>query len=104
MVAKVFRILVVRSWVLDLAPVEASLRAAGVDAAVTRVDFKASLVAALAYDHFDAAIFDPGTTELSCADVEACLRGSGRSTPLIVLDDVTTIGSAVRVALAPRRN
>lgn len=104
MAAYVFRIVVVRSWLLDPRAIEEALREAGVDAALTSVDFKAALVAALSHDHFDAAIFDPNTTELSRADVEACLRESGRSTPLIVLHDLATIGAAVRTALEVLRN
>lgn len=98
------RVLVIQLWTTDPAPIEASLRAAGIDAAITRVDFEAALGALLTHEQFDVAIFDPATPELTRERVEACFKLAERDTPLVVLADVSTIGAELSLLLAPRRN
>jgi CheY-like chemotaxis protein len=98
------RILVVQRWTIDLDPIEQSLRASGVDAAITRVDFAAALDAALTHERFDAVIFDPSTPDLTREAVEGCLRQHGRDIPIVLLDDTRTIGEQLARLLAPGRN
>jgi hypothetical protein len=98
------RILVIQPWIAELAPIEASLRAAEIDAALVRVDFHAALTAALARDRFDLAILDPSTPDLPREVVEACVQASGRAIPLIVLGEPAAIGAQILRALAARVN
>lgn len=99
-----FRILVIQQWTTELEPIERALRAAGVDAAITRVDFEAALHAALAHDRFDAAILDPATPGLSREVVEACFELNRRDMPVLLLDDVETLGTRLATLFAAHRN
>lgn len=99
-----FRILVVQAWTSDRDPLQASLRAAGIDATLTRVDFEAALHAALTHERFDVAIFDPTTPGMTRELVEACLQLVGRSIPMIEMRDVTTIGALLLPLLGGRHN
>lgn len=94
----------IQFWTTDPAPIEAALRAAGIDAAITRVDFEAALNAALAHERFDVAIYDPSTPGMSRESVEACLKLYGRGIPLLVVDDPSTLGARLLCIMNPRRN
>ena len=82
----------------------AALDAAGVDAAISRADFEASLEAALIRERFDVVIFDPTTPELTRDTVERCIELRGHAAPLIVLDDLASLGATVARVLAPKRH
>jgi hypothetical protein len=97
------RILVVQLWTEDLNPIEVAAREAGIDAAFTRADFEAAINAVLAHEHFDLAIFDPTTPDLTREIVENCFRLHGRDIPLIVLEPGSLSANISRV-LNPRRN
>jgi DNA-binding NarL/FixJ family response regulator len=98
------RVLLVQRWTLDASPVEAALVAAGIHAAITRVDFEAALNAALAHEAFDVAIFDPATPAMSVDLVETCLKVNQRDVPIVILAGVDTIGEQVLQIIAPHRN
>jgi hypothetical protein len=99
-----FQILVIQPWTTDLEAIECSLRSAGIDAAITRVDFEAALNAALTHQRFDVIVFDGTTPELSRELIAACLRANGREAPLVMLDDVKTLGMRVATILEKRRS
>lgn len=98
------RILLIRSWTESLAPLRAELRAAGFDAEIVRIDFEPALNAALAREHFDAVIFDPGVRGITRDVILARLREHRRSAPVVILGAVSTIGAALHRALAQVRN
>lgn len=102
--AHAVKLLLIQFWTTDPGPIEASLRAAGIDAAITRVDFEAALNAALAHERFDAAILDPSIPDLSREKVEACFKLNGREMPLVVIDDMVAVGPELRRVLGPLRN
>jgi hypothetical protein len=91
-------------WSVELAPIVDSLRSAGLDACVVRVDFKAALDAALAHDRFDLVIVDPRTPDLSPQIVEGCCKAHGRELSILVLEDSSAVGEQVLRALARRLN
>lgn len=98
------RILVIQLWTIDLDPIERSLRGAGIDAAITRVDFPAALDAALSHERFDAVIYDPSTPDLPRELVEDHLLSHQRAIPIATLDDSRTIGEQLTTILAARQN
>lgn len=81
-----------------------ALRAAGIDAAITRADFEAALRTELEHRRFDVVIVDPTTTGTSREIVQQCVQQSGREIPLVVLEDVRSLGDAVRRVLSVHRN
>ena len=99
-----YRILVIQPWTAELEVVETSLRAAGIDAAITRVDFPATLNAALVHERFDAAIFDPAVTELTPESVEQSFRLNGQVIPLVVIDDARRVGVVLQQVLGARKH
>ncbi len=98
------RILLVRPWTEDLAPLRAELRGAGIDAQLVRIDFEPALNAALVRDRFDAVIFDPKTPGITRELIETRLREHRRAAPVVVLDSVLTIARDLERALAEQRN
>jgi DNA-binding response OmpR family regulator len=98
------KVLLIRPWIHSLAPLRASLRSAGLEARFTRVDIEPALNAALARGGFDVAIVDPATPGLSHATIEARLREHRAEIPVIVLEDVVSLGDQVKNALAARRS
>ncbi|HTL36597.1 MAG TPA: hypothetical protein VL326_25865 [Kofleriaceae bacterium] len=98
------RILVIQRWTTDLDPLEQALHDAGLDAAITRIDFIAALDAALAHERFDLLVYDPSTPEVSRAALEDSLRHHGGQLRVAVLEDVRMIGEQVASLLALRRN
>ena len=94
----------IQLWTTDPTPIEDSLRAAGIRAAIARVDFAAALDAALAHETFDVAIYDPSTPGLSRRIVEECIRRSGRELPIVMLEDPVAVGAQVLRVIGPRRN
>jgi hypothetical protein len=98
------RILVIQLWTIDLDPIERSLRGAGIDAAITRVDFAAALDAALGHERFEAVIYDPSTPDLTRETVEGYLRRHRRDIPIASLDEAHCIGEQLAGLLAPGRN
>ena len=99
-----FHILIVQAWTIDVTPCAEALRAAGIDAALTRVDFRAALEAALAHQRFDLVIVDPSTTDLPRGVVEECLARAGREIKIIPLAEPARLAEHVVDALAARRN
>jgi len=98
------RVLLVQPWTIDAAPIENALREAGVDAALARADFEASLQAALSHDQFDVVIFDRATSELTREAVETCTRAHGRGVPVIAFDDPAQLAAEVLRVIGPRRH
>jgi len=98
------RVLVIQAWTLDPAPVQTALERAGITASITRVDFLASLQAALVRDRFDAAILDPTTPELTPELVAAACQENGRDIPLVIMEDVAQVGTQLRYAVEHRRH
>lgn len=98
------RVLLVQFWTTDVRPVEESLREVGIDAAITRADFEAALCAELDAGRFDLAIFDPTTPRMSREVVQHCIHQNNREIPLVVLDDVHSLGEAVLDVFSLRRN
>lgn len=94
----------VQFWTTDVRPVQQALHAAGIDAAITRADFEAALRTEIDHRRFDVAILDPTTPGISREIVQQCLHESGREIPLVVLEDVRSLGDAVRRLLNVRRN
>ncbi len=98
------QILVIRAWTEDLRQIRQALAKAGISAELTTADFEASLNAALTRGGFAAAIYDPQTPGLTREAVDACLRAHERAIPLVVLDDLESLGRRVLAALASRSN
>jgi hypothetical protein len=98
------QILVIQRWTLDLAPLEEALRSAGIAADFRRVDFEAALDAALANGHFDVALFDPSTPELTRQVVEQRLAANGNAARVIELDAPDHAAAAIAEILKPSRN
>jgi hypothetical protein len=96
-------VLLVQQWTADQKPIEASLRAEGIDASITRVDFVAALNAALQHDRYDVTIVDPTTPGVTTDVVHQCCMLNGHETNVVMLEDVRTIGARVMRALAPRQ-
>lgn len=92
-------VLVVRLWTLDTARIRSSIRAAGLTARITRVDFPAALHAALTRSRFDAAVYDPSTPRMSLALLDAILREHGQPIPVVILDRDDEVGPQLVVAL-----
>lgn len=97
-------VLVVRSWLCDLAPIRAALASAGLEISITRVDFEAALYAAVSRTRFDIVIHDPATTTLSRDAVAECLHAHRLRAPLLELGDIHTLGERVTAALRARRS
>lgn len=97
-------VLVLRLWTHSLEPIAAALRAAGINARLTCVDFEAALHAALVHERFDLAIYDPATPGLCRHQVDAAFLAHDRAIPLIDLGDVTTLGARAAALLTPTRN
>jgi DNA-binding response OmpR family regulator len=97
-------IILVRLWTLDSERIRASLRAAGLSARITRVDFSASLHAALTRSRFDAAIYDPSTPRLSLATVGSILREHRQQIPIVILGREDEVGSQLAIALRRLEN
>lgn len=89
-------ILFVRTWTLDSARIRSSLRAHGLSALITRIDFPAALHAALLRTTFDLVIYDPTTNSISHDVLASCLREHDQNAPVIILedDDVGAIAAA----------
>lgn len=97
-------ILLVRLWTLDSERIRASLRAVGLGARMTRVDFTASLHAALTRSRFSAAIYDPATPRLSLATVGSILREHRQEIPIVVLGREDDVGPQLAIALRGLQN
>jgi DNA-binding response OmpR family regulator len=98
------KVLLIRPWIHSLAPLRDALRSAGLEARFTRVDIEPALNAALVRGGFDVAIVDPGTPGLSHSTLEARLREHRGDFPIVVLEDLETLGERVKLALAARRS
>lgn len=97
-------ILLVRLWTLDSARIRSSLRAAGLGARITRVDFPAALHAVLTRTRFDAAIYDPATPRLSLSNVGTILREYRQDIPIVVLGRDEDAGPQLAIAFRGLRN
>ena len=95
-------VLLVQSWTNDVAPVRAALRRAGLQVALNRVDIEPALHAALVSRPYALVIYDPSTSALSRAVLERCLRSCQRDIPVIVADDLRSLGRMARAALRAR--
>src|SRR5579884_3139425 len=94
-VASRLRLLVICSWDHRSSALHESLRAAGIDAALVRVDTEPSLHAALKRGPFRAAVFVRDTAGLTDDLVRTQLLVQAPETPLVVVDDVTAVGFAL---------
>jgi hypothetical protein len=98
------QVLLIRPWIHSLAPLRTSLRRAGFEARFTRVDIEPALHAALARGGYDVAVVDPATPGLTQSTIEGCLRDHRAAFPILVLEDIETLGEQVKAALASRRS
>ena len=96
-------ILVVRRWTEDSARLRSSLRAHGLSARITRVDFPAALHAALMRTTFDFVLFDPQTSAITHDVLAASLREHSQSPPIVIMND-DDVGAAISARLQQRRN
>lgn len=98
-------ILLVRHWTRDSARLRSSLRAHGLTARITRIDFPAALHAALMRVTFDVVLFDPATTAISHDELAARLREHEQTPPIIVIQsEDDDVGALVSAKLLTRRN
>lgn len=81
-----------------------SLRAHGLSARITRVDFPAALHAALERTTFDFVVFDPKTTAISHDILAASLREHRQSPPIVVMNGDEDVGALVAARVQQRRN
>lgn len=93
------RVLVVQFWVHDSRPVRDALAAADIDADLVRVDIEPAVNAALSWGRYAAILYDPATTTVSLAAVEQCMRANQCAAPLVVADDLSTLGARVLAAV-----
>jgi hypothetical protein len=98
------QLLLIRPWIHSLAPLRTSLRRAGFEARFTRVDIEPALNAALARGGYDVAVVDPATPGLTRSTIEGCLRDHRADFPIVVLEDIESLGEHVKTALASRRS
>jgi len=98
------QVLLIRPWIHSLAPLRASLGRVGFEARFTRVDIEPALSAALARESYDVVVVDPATPGLTRSTIEGCLRDHRIDVPIIVLEDIESLGERVKVALASRRS
>jgi 23S rRNA U2552 (ribose-2'-O)-methylase RlmE/FtsJ len=88
------QVLVVQFWIHDAKPIRAALERAGLDVAITRVDFEPALHAALTLDRYDLVIYDPATTTMSKQLVAETMRAARHpDVALVVADDLSTLGA-----------
>jgi hypothetical protein len=104
MAAEPVRLLLIQTWVIATDGLRARLAAAGFTAWITRVDFEAALDAACWRRDFDAVIVNPATPGLPVAIVEARMKELGIDVPVVELDDLETLCTRLRHAIAARRN
>ena len=93
---------VVQSWTHDVAPIRDALRRAGLQVALTRVDIEPALHAAVISKPYALVIYDPATTAMSQAVLERCLRSCQRDIPVVVADDLRSLGRLAKAALRAR--
>jgi hypothetical protein len=98
------QVLLIRPWIHSLTPLRDSLRGVGFEARFTRVDFEPALRAALGRGGYDVAVVDPATPGLTHATIQRCLRDHRADFPIIVLEDIESLGVRVKAALASRRS
>jgi hypothetical protein len=96
-------ILFVRRWIQDSVRVRSSLRAHGLIARITRVDFPAALHAALMRTTFDFVLFDPQTTAITHEVLTASLREHEQSPPIVITTD-DDVGALIAARVQRRRN
>lgn len=98
------KVLLIRPWIHSLAPLRASFHAAGLEVRFTRVDIEPALNAALARGGFDVAVVDLATPALAEVTIEQRLREHRADLPIVVLEDIPSLGEHVKAALAARRS
>lgn len=99
------KVLLVRPWVLPLAPLRDALRVGGVDPRFTRVDIEPALNAALTRGSHDVILLDTTAPSITRAIVEARLRDHRLEIPIVELDhDLLALPERIRLALAARRH
>jgi hypothetical protein len=96
-------ILLVRQWTRDSVRIRASLRAHGLSARITRVDFPAALHAALLRTTFHFVLFDAQTSAVSHDILAATLREHAQSPPIVIIDD-DDVGALVAARVQHGRN
>ena len=97
-------ILLVRLWTLETERLRTSLRAAGLSAHITRVDFPAALYAALSWGTFDVVVYDPHTAGISQELFTTVMRDRCPRTPVVELEPVASIGTRIQAVVQERRN
>jgi hypothetical protein len=97
-------ILVVRPWSDSLDRIRSVLRAAGFEPTFHQVDFEPALHAALTRGGYDVVVYDPASTGLSRAAVQACIDTLRPGTPLVVIRDPRDLGRQIAAVLEARRN
>ena len=81
----------------------ASLRAHGLTARITRVDFPAALHAALMRTTFHFVLFDPQTSAISHDVLATTLREHAQTPSIVVLGD-DDVGAIVAARMQQARN
>ena len=90
------RVLFVKSWVEDLDPTLAVLRAGGFEVTYERVDIAPALWAALERSRWDVVICDWKTPDLTLGTITQIVREHGGSTPMVILDNLAVLARDVR--------
>ena len=98
------RVLVIQFWVHDSRPIRDALAACDIDADLVRVDIEPAVNAALSWGRYGLVIYDPTTTSVSLAAVEQCMRANQCAAPLVVADDLSTLGARALAALRGNRS
>lgn len=96
-------ILLVRPWTADTERLRTSIRAAGLTARITRVDFAAALFAALTWGTFNVIVYDRTTPGVTPEELAAAVRERSPATPVIELG-ASDLGQQLVALLARRRN
>jgi CheY-like chemotaxis protein len=96
------RVLLVQPWTSNDDPIRAALERAGLTVAIVRVDFEPALHAALIGARFDLVIYDPAIATLSRAKLDDRMRAAGGDVPLVVADDLATLGERARDLVSAR--
>ncbi|HEY5957351.1 MAG TPA: hypothetical protein VIV60_12385 [Polyangiaceae bacterium] len=97
-------ILLVRLWTTDTERLRTSIRAAGLIARITRVDFPAALYAALSWGTFDAVVYDSATPGITRDVLTTALREHNATTTVLEIATDTGIGERLAALMEARRN
>lgn len=98
------RILLIRPWTEPLAPLRAVLEAAELTVRFHRVDIEPALNAAIHRGGYSVIVFDPRTPGISHELIDARLKESRRTIPIVTLGDARTLADDIQQALRSHAN